>query len=215
LKIKICGLFREQDIEYVNEAIPDYVGFVFAQSRRRVTAEEAEALKRRLDPRIQAVGVFRDAAPEEPVRLLRAGVIDIAQLHGDEDEEYVVSLKAEAGKPVIKAIRVDKAEDIAAAQSNPADFLLLDHGTGGTGKTFDWSLIGSIGYGPDAIRKPFFLAGGIYAGNLEQAMKTGVPSSAKPYAARPYAIDVSSGAETGGVKDRDKILELVRRVRNV
>ncbi|HWQ79417.1 MAG TPA: phosphoribosylanthranilate isomerase [Anaerovoracaceae bacterium] len=202
MKIKICGLFREQDIEYVNEALPDYVGFVFAESRRQVTAGQAEALKQKLAPGILAVGVFRDAPLEEPALLLKAGVIDMAQLHGGEDEEYVIRLKTETRHPVIKAIRVKREEDIEAARGNPADFLLLDHGMGGTGQTFDWSLVQECG-------KPFFLAGGIHAGNLEQAMKTGAP-----FVAGPYAIDVSSGAETGGIKDREKILEIVRRIRN-
>lgn len=212
MKIKICGLFRPEDIEYANEALPDYIGFVFAESRRRVTAAQAKTLKQKLDPGIQAVGVFVNAPLEAAARLLEEGIIDIAQLHGSEDEVYVERLKAQTQRQIIKAVRVRMVEDIAAAQSNPADFLLLDHGTGGTGESFDWSLVREFG-------KPFFLAGGIHADNIEQAMKAGRPAMVSGLPAIksgiPYAIDVSSGAETDGVKDKGKILEIVRRVRNV
>ncbi len=198
MKIKICGLFRPEDIEYVNEALPDYVGFVFAESRRRVSAEQAEVFKKNLNPDIETVGVFVNAPPEEVSGLLNAGVIDIAQLHGNEDDEYMERLRSETQGQIIKAVRVDTAESIKSMQNSAADFLLLDHGTGGTGETFDWNLVRDCG-------KPFFLAGGIHSGNIGAAMETGTP----------YAVDISSGAETGGVKDKYKILELVRRVRNV
>ncbi|HVI42863.1 MAG TPA: phosphoribosylanthranilate isomerase [Anaerovoracaceae bacterium] len=198
MKIKICGLFRPEDIEYVNEALPDYIGFVFAKSRRQVTAEQAGTLRKNLNTDIQTVGVFVNAPMDEAVSLLKSGVIDIAQLHGSEDEEYMMRLKSETNCQIIKAIRVERAEDILNAQNSPADFLLLDHGTGGTGEAFDWKLIREY-------RKPYFLAGGIHAGNIKQAMKSG----------KPFAIDLSSGVETDGVKDKDKILEIVRRIRNV
>lgn len=198
MKIKICGLFRLEDIDYVNEALPDYIGFVFAKSRRQVTAEQAEELRKKLDAGIQTVGVFVNAPMEDAVSLLKNGVIDIAQLHGSEDEAYMMRLKSETHSQIIKAIRVERAEDILDAQNSPADFLLLDHGAGGTGEAFDWKLIREC-------RKPYFLAGGIHAGNINQAMQTGTP----------FAIDLSSGVETDGVKDKDKILEIIRRVRNV
>jgi len=198
MRIKICGLFRPEDIEYVNESLPDYVGFVFTKSRRQVSPAQAEKLKKNLDQRIKAVGVFVNAPLEDAAELLKSGVIDLAQLHGSEDKEYIMRLKDQTGSRIIKAVRVETAEDILAAQSSPADFLLLDHGAGGTGIAFDWSLVPECG-------KPFFLAGGIHAGNLGQAVRAG----------RPFAVDISSGAETDGVKDRDKILEIVRRVRNV
>lgn len=197
MKIKICGLFRHEDIEYVNEAIPDYIGFVFADSKRRVTAKQAAALKKELNPVIAAVGVFVNAPAEEVADLLNEGIIGIAQLHGTEDEAYIERLRHDTQSQIIKAIRVDTPEDIYAAQNSPADFLLLDHGSGGTGRSFDWSFVGDS-------QKPFFLAGGIHAGNLGLAMSAG----------KPYAIDISSGAESDGVKDREKILELVRRVKN-
>ncbi len=206
MKVKICGLFRPEDVGYVNEVLPDYIGFVFAKSRRQVTAVQASELKEKLDRRIKAVGVFVDAPLEEASELLKRGIVDLAQLHGSEDSQYVKRLKETTGRQVIKAVRVEAADDILAAQDSPADFLLLDHGPGGTGDSFDWSLVQDCQrpFAPDS-GKPFFLAGGIHLGNLGQAMKTG----------KPFAIDVSSGAETDGVKDRDQIHEIVRRVRNV
>ena len=186
MKIKICGLSRECDIDYVNEALPDYAGFVFAESRRKVSADQAYALKRRLDPAITAVGVFVDQDITFISELLKSGIIDIAQLHGQEDDEFISSV----GAPVIKAVRTGEKFDYSS------DYLLFDSPSAGSGKTFDWGLIPNT-------EKPFFLAGGINIGNISAAMETA-----------PYAIDVSSGVETGGVKDRDKILEIVRSVRN-
>ena len=214
-KIKICGLFRPEDIEFVNEAKPDFIGFVFADSRRRVTKEQAERLRSNLDPGIKPVGVFVNARPEEIAGSLDSGIIDMAQLHGSEDEAYLASLRSmlkksmpkstlkfmteyDGGFPLMKAIRVERAEDVIRAQNNPADYLLLDHGAGGTGKTFDWRFAQNCA-------RPFFLAGGIHEGNVETAIKE----------LNPYAVDVSSGVETNGVKDREKIIEIVRRVRDV
>lgn len=197
-RIKICGLFRPVDIEYVNEIQPDYIGFVFAGSRRQVTMEQAERLRKNLSDAILPVGVFVNAPIEDVISLLQNGVITIAQLHGNEDEAYIEKLKSRTQQLVIKALRADGAEGIRKAQNSAADFLLLDHGTGGTGKVFDWELA-------RACKKSFFLAGGIHAGNVEEAIKR----------SKPFAIDLSSGAETDGKKDRRKILEIVRRVRNV
>ena len=198
VKIKICGLFRPEDIEAANEALPDFIGFVFAKSRRQVTPEQADQLKRNLHPEIKAVGVFVNSPLEDAVSLLKNGTIDIAQLHGDEDAEYIRQLKKETGCPVIKAVRVEKPEDVRKAQNIPADYLLLDHGKGGTGEVFNWDFV-------QESEKPFFLAGGIHAGNVEEAVRR----------LKPYAVDLSSGVETDGIKDKEKILEIVRRVRNV
>ncbi|MCL1940600.1 MAG: phosphoribosylanthranilate isomerase [Synergistaceae bacterium] len=192
MKIKICGLSRECDIDYVNEALPDYAGFVFAESRRKVSADQAYTLKRRLDPAITAVGVFVDQDITFISELLKSGIIDIVQLHGHEDEKFISAVCA----PVIKAVRIGEKSEIGKKIDCPANYLLFDSPSAGSGKTFDWSLI-------PRTEKPFFLAGGINIGNISAAMETA-----------PYAIDVSSGVETGGVKDRDKILEIVRSVRN-
>jgi phosphoribosylanthranilate isomerase len=198
VKIKICGLFRKEDIEAVNEAQPDFIGFVFAKSRRQVSADQAKTLKRELLPGIRAVGVFVDPSADEVIRLLEDGVIDLAQLHGYEDNHFVEFLKHETGRQIIKAVKVERTEDIQAAQAIPADYLLLDHGAGGTGKAFDWSLV-------QGCQKPFFLAGGIDLNNVEEAIRM----------VKPYAVDLSSGVETNGLKDRGKIIEIVRKVRQI
>lgn len=201
-KIKVCGLRRPCDIEWANECLPDYIGFVFAKSRRQVSAEQAAKLRELLDERILPVGVFVNAAEDEILRLLDLGVISIAQLHGQESDEEIRRIQRLSGRPVIKAFSIASKEDIKKACASPADYLLLDCGAGGTGKTFDWELLGdSDGMGG----RPFFLAGGIRTENIRQAV-TGI---------RPYAVDVSSGAETDGYKDKNKMFELVRRVRNV
>lgn len=197
-KIKICGLFRDYDIDYVNEAMPDFIGFVFAKSRRQVSMEWAETMRPKLRLEITPVGVFVNESLPKVAKLLNDSIIEIAQLHGAENENYIQELKALTNKPIIKAVRVLSQEDIERAQHTVADFLLLDNGTGGTGESFDWSLVSKV-------KKPFFLAGGLNAGNIEQAIA----------ATSPYAVDLSSGVEIDGIKDREKILEIVRRMRNV
>lgn len=200
-RIKICGLFRDEDIEAVNLARPDYAGFVFAASRRQVTAEQAGRLSRRLSADITAVGVFVNPELEQVTTLCRAGIISFVQLHGQETDVFVAKVKQVCGCPVIKAIRMDEDNidadnDLITWQSSAADYLLLDSGSGGTGLTFDWQQI-------PRLTKLFFLAGGIDTGNLACAL-----------AVNPYCIDVSSGVETNGYKDRGKILQLVGMVRD-
>lgn len=196
-KIKICGLKRPEDITYVNEAKPDYCGFIieFPKSSRNVTGDQVRILIAELDKNIIPVGVFVNAAPERVEELLLDGSIRIAQLHGQEDDDYIRRIQKNTGSQVIKAFSVKAAQDIELALKSPADYILLDQGGGGTGQTFDWSLI------PE-IKRPFFLAGGLGADNLEQAVDT----------IRPYAVDLSSSVETDGVKDRSKILEAVSLV---
>lgn len=204
-KIKICGLFRECDIDYVNEAMPDFIGFVFAKSRRQVSNVWAEAMRPKLKPEIIPVGVFVNESLAKVAELLNDNIIEIAQLHGEENENYIQELKALTNKPIIKAVRVLSQQDIEGAQDTVADFLLLDNGTGGTGESFDWSLVSQEkNQNQNQKPKPFFLAGGLKAGNIKQAIA----------ATSPYAVDLSSGVETAGLKDRAKILEIVRRMRN-
>ncbi len=197
-KIKICGLRRREDILAVNEAKPDYCGFIieFPKSFRSVTAEEVRNLVKDLIPEIQPVGVFVNAPMELVRELLDDGILAIAQLHGQEDEACIRELKTYTDKPIIKAFSIKTAEDIKKALQSPADYILLDQGGGGTGKTFDWSLI------PE-IRRPFFLAGGIGAANLEQAIRE----------IHPYAVDLSSSVETEKWKDPVKIRQVVDIVR--
>ena len=204
MKIKICGLFRNEDIDYVNEAGTDYAGFVFAESRRQVSPEQAARLRKRLNPGIVPVGVFVNAPIAEIAALYRSGIIGIAQLHGTEDEEYIKRLKDICGSnlSVIKTIFFYKQGLLTPNSLSPApcplspDFLLFDSGAG-SGGTFNWDMLKPLNF-----PKPWFLAGGINLGNIEQAM-----------ALNPFALDVSSGAETDGIKDRTKILQLIASVR--
>ena len=158
-KIKLCGLSRPCDIEAANELKPDYIGFVFApKSRRYVTYKKAEELKSLLSPDIEAVGVFVNEPPQNVATLLKKGIIDIAQLHGDEDEDYIAELRLLTDKPIIKAFRIKTANDIKIVEQSTADDILLDSGAG-TGTVFDWELLKSI-------QRPYFLAGGLDARNV-------------------------------------------------
>ena len=195
-KIKFCGLSRLYDIEAANELKPEYVGFVFVEkSKRFVTPEKAKELKQLLDPEIKAVGVFVNENHERAARLLNNNVIDIVQLHGSEDEDYIRRLRSRTDKPIIKAFRIKTTRDIADAEVCTADYVLLDSGAG-TGTVFDWKLIQSI-------RRPYFLAGGLGTHNVENAVKL----------LHPFAVDVSSGIETDGVKDKVKMTEFAAAVR--
>lgn len=198
-RLKICGISRIRDVEAVNRLRPDYIGFVFAQSKRQVGASWAAVLKNALDRRIQAVGVFVNAPLGEVLKLADSGTIQLIQLHGDEDEAYIQELKSRSGAPVIKAVRVQNSEDIRRAEALPCDYLLLDTYTkgqyGGSGQVFDWSLI-------PPIEKPFFLAGGICPENVPEALRC-----------RPWCLDVSSAVETDGRKDPEKMARMVEAVR--
>lgn len=199
-KIKICGLTRMEDIECVNELMPDYIGFVFTQSRRQVNEARAMSLKDKLNIGIKSVGVFVNEKPETIVRLCNIGLIDAVQLHGDEGEDYIARLKEGVNVPVIKAVRVRNQRNIINAEKLSCDYLLLDTYKvgqyGGSGESFDWSIVAGI-------NKPFFLAGGIHLDNVLMAINQ----------TNPYAIDVSSGVERDGFKDQSKIREFITKVR--
>lgn len=187
-RIKMCGISRMCDIEVINQLKPEYVGFVFAKkSKRYVSFETAKKLKEALDPGICAVGVFVDAPVEEISMLLNDNIIDIAQLHGDEDEDYIGQLRKCSNHPIIKAFCIKGKEDIAAIEQCSADYVLLDSGAG-SGECFDWNIL-------NEIQRPFFLAGGLHADNVGDAIRM----------LQPYAVDVSSGIETNGVKDEKKM----------
>lgn len=199
VKIKLCGMFRDRDIDYVNEAKPDYIGFIvmFPKSHRNIDLETALRLKKRLSPDIKSVAVSVDAPVEAFAEFALSGAADILQLHGNEDADYIARLRSLTDAPLIKAVKVTDFADIERAQSLDVDFLLLDSGTG-SGRTFDHSLIDR-----ERITKPFFLAGGLTPENVRAAaLET-----------EPYAVDMSSGIETDKVKDREKILEAVRAMR--
>ena len=195
-KIKMCGLSRTEDIEAANSIKPDYIGFVFAEiSKRRVSALEASKLKSKLDPEIKAVGVFLEDKLDFVASMLNLGIVDVVQLHGSENEEYIEKVREITNKPIIKAFIIRSKEDVERAEKSTADYILLDGGKG-EGKVFDWSLL-------KAIKRPFFLAGGLNPDNAADAVK----------ALKPYAVDVSTGIETDGVKDREKMAAFANAVR--
>lgn len=198
VKLKLCGIRRPEDVIFLNEYPPDYAGFIFAETRRKVSLEQAETLCGMLSDRIERVGVFVNMPLEKMAAY--GDILDVFQLHGDEDEAYISALREiiPAECEIWKAVRARSADDIRRADSTSADRLLIDAFTpdayGGTGHTADWDMILSA-----APEKPFFAAGGISSENfLEAAEKL-----------RPYGIDISSGIETDGIKDKIKIAEII------
>lgn len=207
-KIKICGLRRREDVDYVNRWRPEYIGFILADGfRRQILPEQAGELADHLDPQIKRVGVFVNQPVAFVSDLLDRGIIQLAQLHGEEEEDYIQSLREickKRGCPseIIQAVRVRGAEDIQRAQKSSADLLLLDawsdKSVGGNGQTFDWSLV-------QGLKRPYFLAGGLGAHNVAEAIRC----------VQPYGVDASSSLETEGYKDPDKIREFVKRVKEL
>lgn len=228
-RIKLCGLTRIQDIEIANKLKPEYIGFIFwDRSSRNVSAIQAARLKGKLDPEIKAVGVFVNAPAEQVISYYNVGIIDIAQLHGNENEEYIKKLH-DAGLTVIKAFKMKKTGEninlagnanietpekptgnaitetygkstddvITEAVKSSADYIMFDPGKG-EGATFNWQLI-------KGIKREFFLAGGLIPENIEKAVET----------VQPFAVDVSSGIETNGHKDPDKMAAFVKNTRTL
>ncbi|MBQ8011314.1 MAG: phosphoribosylanthranilate isomerase [Clostridia bacterium] len=195
-KIKLCGLTRESDIFYANVLAPDYVGFVFAKhSRRYIPPENAAVLQKKLNTSIIPVGVFVDETTQHIASLMEQGIIQIAQLHGNEDELYIRHLRQLTEGKIIKAFRIQSKEDILAANASTADYVLLDSG-GGSGELFDHSLI-------RGINRNYFLAGGLTPQNVRAAVEK----------LHPFAVDASSSLETDGLKDKTKMTAFVRAVR--
>ncbi len=202
-KIKLCGIRRDEDIRIINRYLPDYCGFILSKPfKRYVSFDELSRMRPDIDKRISVCGVFVDETEEYILSFVKAGIIDIIQLHGDEDESYIYKL---SGKllglkkeiPLIKAFRIQSDNDIRRAKESFADLILLDSGQG-SGKSFDWSLINEMG-------RDYILAGGLGENNIASAIRKH----------SPYAVDVSSGAETDGFKDEEKIKNIIREVRNV
>lgn len=199
IKLKLCGMRRRQDIDYVNEYRPDYVGFILSDGfRRSVGLGTFCELASCLDKGIKRVGVFVNE-PLQSLMKYYPEELDVFQLHGDEDENYILQLRNNipVSCEIWKAVRVRSAADIERWNGSAADRLLLDAfqegSVGGTGKTADWNVITSAN-----IQKPFFAAGGITAQNFTEAAVT----------LKPYGIDLSGGIETDGVKDKAKIAEI-------
>lgn len=208
VRVKICGLKKVQDIEIVNNFLPDYIGFVFAPSKRQINLETAKHLKSLLNPAIKSVGVFVNESFESIVRYEEEGVIDNIQLHGDEDIVYIKKLKKTSRLPIIKAFKLKEGNSLqesllgsrALFESEIIDYILLDSyhplTYGGSGRCFNWKVL-------KEVHRPYFLAGGIGIENVQEALKY-----------TPYAIDVSSKVEEGGGKDSYKIKELMKKVKH-
>lgn len=201
--IKICGLRRQEDIDCVNEARPDFAGFVIhvVKSPRNVTADMLAQLSGRLSADIVPVGVFVNESPETIAMLAGRGLIRAAQLHGQEDDNYIRRLRQMTDIFLIQAISVTGTDSVKMARQSPADAVLFDCGSGGTGKTFDWQLLDGVRH----LEKPFFIAGGIGVNNMEAAIRRFCP----------FAVDLSSSVETDGFKDKAKISEAVALLRSI
>ena len=196
--IKYCGMQRKEDIEAVNRVRPDLVGFILVPGRRRYVAPETiQELRRVLLPEIKAVGVFINEDIRVVQDLLSRGIIDIAQLHGNESDAYIRELKRATGAKVIKAFGVRDQGDLLKVETCEADLVLLDSPGGGTGETFGWRCLKDV-------KRPYILAGGLNTENIEEAVRM----------LHPFGVDVSSGIETDGKKDEEKMrsfMELLRK----
>lgn len=203
MKIKLCGLRRRQDIEYINEFKPDYAGFILSDGfKRSVDEEKFHELEAALDKNIKRTGVFVNE-PIERVIGKFADKLDVIQLHGDEDIHYIQKLKKNVKCSIWKAVRAKASADIKNAMKLNADMLLLDafvpDSYGGTGKTIDPDIIKNAG-----LKRDFFLAGGLNCENIKKIINQ----------IHPYGVDISSGTETDGVKDRKKIKMIIEIIRS-
>ena len=193
--VKFCGIRTMADADAVNDIHPDFAGFVFAPGRKRtIDADTAVSLRNAIDPDIRTVGIFLDQPIREIVQIAGSGAIDMIQLHGSESEDYVKDIRTLTGLEVIRAFTVRTGDVLHSFTC--ADRLMFDSGAG-SGERFDWSSL-------SGIRRPFFLAGGLDADNVYEAI----------IEVRPFAVDVSSGIETEGNKDKTKMrafMEAVRR----
>ncbi len=192
-KIKICGLSRPCDIMFVNEAVPDFCGFIIdvPKSHRTISAEQLRQLRPLLNPEITPVGVFVNAPAEAVASLLNQQLISAAQLHGQEDDYYISRLRSLTSAPIIQAFQIHSVSDLILAEKSPADLILLDSGAG-SGHTFDWSLLSSF-------RRPYLLAGGLTPENIPAAILS----------CKPWGIDLSSGVEKNQLKCQQKIKQAV------
>ena len=210
-KVKMCGISKVETIPAVVEAKPDYMGLVFAPSKRQVTVEQAKILIEELHKQcinhydtkvVKTVGVFVNETVDNLVTIANEANLDAVQLHGDEDETFIQSLKERTNVEVWKAIQIRTAADTEKWIDSSVDMLLFDayhkDERGGTGEVFDWSSL-------DAFERPFMLAGGIDSTNVARAIRT----------VRPYGIDISSGIETNGVKDDEKITAFTKIVKSI
>ena len=200
--IKICGITKPKEIEFINELHPDYIGFVFAKSKRKVTGEEASTLAKPLDKSIKTVGVFRNNSIEEIEEVLKFIDLDVVQLHGSENEEFIKELKSKGNFKIWKAISIGEDFDSSKSLDYSVDAFLLDGSAPGSGKRFEWNLVDR-----SRFNKKFILAGGINEDNVLEGIKL----------FNPDGIDVSSGVEVvtenGFIKDYEKMKRIIRKVR--
>ena len=207
MKIKTCGLFREEDINYANELKPDYIGFVFAESKRKVGVEKAYNLKNKLDKEIKSVGVFVNDNLDFILNLIKDKIIDIIQLHGNEDNDFLDNLKTKTNAKIIKFIPVENPESVLNSLNVISDFILLDNLKGGAGKTFNWNYLKEAFESNNNLKKIFnekyFLAGGLNKENIGEALKF-----------NPYCVDLSGGLETDGIKDYEKMKYIINITKN-
>jgi len=207
-KIKICGITRFEDVDYVNKLLPDYIGFVFAPSKRQVHINQAKKLIASLDKNIKTVGVFVNEDCEKVKYIAKILKLDVLQFHANEDNIYIENFK---GLNIWKTISISVADKnnvmedqkkINTINNYPINAILMDSYikgiSGGSGKGFDWSIIKNL-----VIGKPIVLAGGLNPENITQAVKL----------INPYCVDVSSGIETNGIKDFEKIKKFINKVR--
>jgi len=199
--VKICGISRDDDVPVLNEMLPDYAGFVFhPASRRHVDLDTARHLRTLLDERITTVGVFVDAPIPQVVEAIESGAISMVQLHGSEDQGYIAALRRALPRtPIIKAVAASDAASISQITTDNVDYLMVDNARPGSGESFDWDVLGDL-----PTETPVFLAGGLTPDTVSDAARLGV-----------YAVDVSSGVETDGVKDPNKIRAFISAARSV
>jgi phosphoribosylanthranilate isomerase len=205
-RIKICGLKREEDIMFLNIAKPDYAGFVFAGSKRKIDLNTAAKFRALLDDNIFSIGIFVNDNEKNIISLCKNEIINLVQLHGDEDEYYISKLRDKIKQPIIKVVRISnisciyKEDETFKIIDTKADFVLFDtyddSQYGGTGKVFDWEVL-------NGYKNPFFIAGGLNKDNIVEVIRK----------LNPYCVDLSSSVETDGVKDFNKIFEIVKIVR--
>lgn len=201
ITVKFCGMRRPHDIEYANECCPDYVGFILTDGfKRTVSKEDFLALEKGLDKDIKRVGVFVNERPKNILEM--AEYLDVIQLHGDEDHTTVFYYSDKTNSEIWKAVRAKSPEDIERYKWNHIDKLLIDSfsedGVGGTGKRIDTEIVKSA-----KIEKPFFIAGGITAENIVEIVRD----------TEPYGVDISSGIETDGFKDLQKMKKIMQILR--
>ncbi|WP_234123306.1 phosphoribosylanthranilate isomerase [Clostridium hydrogenum] len=201
-KVKICGIKRGEDVDIVNSFMPDYVGFVFAESKRKVSVEEAQKLILGLNPQIRKVGVFVNESYARVISIAKILKLDVLQFHGDEGNEYLEKFKT---YEVWKAASINSKSDIEKVSLYNVNGIVVDsldgNGNGGTGKKFDWSILKKY---KNSILKPIFVAGGLNEENIQECIKE----------LQPFGVDVSSGVESNGVKDKLKIKNFITKVRN-